>query len=442
MTTLARTRAETALIESFERIAPSLPGGEDVARLRRTAIDRFASTGLPHRRIEAWKYTDLRTSLKEALPPAAAQHPEVAASELAPALGPLTQLDAHWIVFVDGIFAPALSSHGGGAGSTASTLQVFAASQTSVPHWLAGAGSALDALNSAFATDGVVIRASGVAGSASTGASRQQPKPILAIFIHTGRQGQRVTTRNLIHAGSESLTVIEAHVRLGSAPVQSSTSTELVVGPGGHVDHIKLALEGSDCAHLAKLDIAIAADAKVQSFQFTAGSGLARNETHVTFSGSDAKLDISGVFLGRGNDHIDTTFVIDHSTPGCASRELFKGVLDGRAKGVFQGKVIVRPEAQKTDGKQMAKVLMLSEDAEFDSKPELKIYADDVACGHGTTAAEIDPSMVFYLRSRGIPLAEARAMLIESFVGEAIEKVENEAIRAALMEIAVKWLRS
>jgi Fe-S cluster assembly protein SufD len=145
---------------------------------------------------------------------------------------------------------------------------------------------------------------------------------------------------------------------------------------------------------------------------------------------------VAGCFLGREAEHIDSTLVIDHAVPGCTSRELFKGVLAGRARGVFQGKVIVRPDAQKTDGKQMAQALMLSEDAEFDSKPELEILADDVICGHGSTAAQLDDGMLFYLRSRGIPLVEARALLIESFVGEAFDGIADEALREALLGIA------
>jgi Fe-S cluster assembly protein SufD len=158
------------------------------------------------------------------------------------------------------------------------------------------------------------------------------------------------------------------------------------------------------------------------------------------FRGEDAKLDISGSFLGRGTEHIDSTLVVDHAVPRCESRELFKGVLADKAHGVFQGKVIVRPDAQKSDGKQMAQVLMLSEDAEFDSKPELEIHADDVVCGHGSTAAEIDEDSLFYMRARGIPLAEARALLIESFIVEAIEKVEDEHVRGALAGIARRRL--
>jgi Fe-S cluster assembly protein SufD len=160
----------------------------------------------------------------------------------------------------------------------------------------------------------------------------------------------------------------------------------------------------------------------------------------VKFGGGGGKLDISGLMLGRARQHIDTTLVIDHAVPGCESRELFKVVLDDTARAVFQGKVIVRPDAQKTDGKQMANALMLSEACEFDSKPELEIYADDVVCGHGATVAEIDPGQLFYLRARGIPKDQARAMLIESFAAASLDKLDDDAIRDALQSIAREWL--
>jgi Fe-S cluster assembly protein SufD len=182
--------------------------------------------------------------------------------------------------------------------------------------------------------------------------------------------------------------------------------------------------------------VTLGAEAIYWSFQLTAGTQLMRNTTFVDFRGEDAKLDVSGLFLGRGSEHIDTTLVVDHAVPACESRELFKGVLADRARGVFQGKVIVRPGAQKSDGKQMAQALMLSPDAEFDSKPELEIYADDVVCGHGSTAAELDEDMMFYMRARGIPPEEARALLIEGFIGEALDKIEDEAVREAFAAIA------
>jgi Fe-S cluster assembly protein SufD len=192
--------------------------------------------------------------------------------------------------------------------------------------------------------------------------------------------------------------------------------------------------------HLANWIVTLGEAVNYRGFHMTAGAALARSQIFATYKGQHSKLDMSGVFLGRGSDHIDTTLVVDHAVPHCVSRELFKGVLDDRARGIFQGKVIVRPDAQKSDGKQMAQVLMLSPDAEFDSKPELEIYADDVVCGHGSTAAEIDEDLLFYCRSRGIPEAEARAMLIESFIGEALERVEHEGLREAMAAVALEWL--
>lgn len=437
-TTLTHTRAEAALIESFERVAPSLPGDERVRKQRRAALQRFAETGLPSRRVEAWKYTDLRAGLKEALPPVELRPVHVDEAALSAALGPLASLDCIRLVFVDGMAMPPQSEprheHGCHFGPLSAALgkpgyEWIAAN-------LAG-GSAPDTigdLNTAFVTDGALMRVE---------AGARPPRPFHLVFVSTGASPHRVTTRNLIkvEAGAD-VTIVESHVCLEKAPRQAVSASHLDVGTGAGLTHVLHVAGRAADIHLGTLRATLAEAARLRAFQLTAGSGLARNETHVGFTGPDAKLDISGVFLGRGSDHIDTTFVIDHSTTGCESRELFKGVLDGRAKGVFQGKVIVRPEAQKTDGKQMAKALMLSEDAEFDSKPELEIYADDVACGHGATVAEIDPAMLFYLRSRGIPRPQARAMLIESFVAEAIEKVEHEPLRAALMQIAVEWLKS
>ena len=205
---------------------------------------------------------------------------------------------------------------------------------------------------------------------------------------------------------------------------------------------MKCTLESGGGVHLSNWLVDLGADADYRGFHFTAGTALARNQISVLFTGTGGKIDLSGAFLARGNEHIDTTLVVDHAVPQCTSRELFKGVLDGHARGVFQGKVIVRPDAQKTDGKQMAQVLMLSPDTEFDSKPELEIYADDVVCGHGSTSADIDEDLLFYCQSRGIPEAQARALLIESFVGEALEKVEREDVRDALTELARTWLHA
>jgi Fe-S cluster assembly protein SufD len=289
------------------------------------------------------------------------------------------------------------------------------------------------ALNTAFMTDGAVIRLS---------KDVRLAKPLLLLFVRKAEEGHLVTTRNIIALGDGAeATVVEAHLALpGAAAGQANTLTDVVLGSGARLGHVKCTLAGEEASHLATWLVTLGRASTYHAFQLTAHSGLVRNNVFATFKGEGAKLDISGAFLGRGVEHMDTTLLVDHAVPGCESRELFKGVLADRAHGVFQGKVIVRPNAQKSDGKQMAQALMLSADAEFDSKPELEIHADDVVCGHGSTAAEIDEDLLFYMRSRGIPVAEARALLIESFIGEAIDKVEDERLRAALSQMAKRRL--
>ncbi len=437
--TAMKTKAEEQLAEHFARAADALPGSGWVPAARNAAFAAFAAAGLPHRRIEAWKYTDLRAGLKEAYPPAKCSATKLDDSVLRQALGPeLAELACIRLVLVNGRYVAKMIPTGHEPG-TSYHFESLAGALGRPASWIeqhfaiAGSNVSADpvlALNAAFATDGIVLR---VAKDA------RLTLPIHIVSIADPEAPTAVAIRHLlkIDAGARA-TIIESHVGLGAVPWQAMAVTQIAVAAGGEAHHIKHIASGA--AHLGRLDVEIAADAIYRGFQFTSGTGLVRNESHVSFTGPDAKFDLSGAFLGRDSDHIDTTLVLRHSTTGCESRELFKGVLAGRARGVFQGKVIVEPQAQKTDGKQMAQALMLSEDAEFDSKPELEIYADDVACGHGSTAAEIDPAMLFYLRSRGIPEPEARAMLIESFIGEAIDKVDDEAIREALMSEARRWL--
>jgi len=431
---LTRTKAEQAFPEIFEAVAARLPGGRAVADARKAAIGAFVGLGLPHRRLEEWKYTDLRAALKEALPPAIADATTVTRQAVEVALEGLAALDAYRVVYVNGAHRPELSATVGAKGlevvPLASALgQPADGVADGLIRTAAPGQEAVVALNTAFMTDGALVRiAKGV----------DLAKPLLLVFVRAGSEARLVTIRNALEIGAGArATVIEAFVTVpGAVPGQANALSQVAVGDRASLTHVKCTLEGIGGSHVATWIAALGAQSAYRAFQLTAGTGLVRNHLAVTFKGEGAKLDISGAFLGRGTEHIDTTLVVDHAVPGCESRELFKGVLADKARGVFQGKVIVRPDAQKTDGKQMAQALMLSEDAEFDSKPELEIHADDVICGHGSTAAELDPGMLFYLRARGIPLEEARALLIESFVGEALDKVEDERLRAALSAIA------
>jgi Fe-S cluster assembly protein SufD len=432
-----RTKAEQAYSENFEAVAAKLPGGRAVADARKAAIGAFAGLGFPHRRIEEWKYTDLRSAVKEALPPAIADATPVTASELDSALEGLATLDAHRVVFVNGTHRPDLSTTNMEKGLEIGPLAFAlgrstgdAPARPSVP-----GHEAVIALNTAFVTDGALVR---------VGKGASLTKPVLLVFVRAGKEPRLVTTRNSLKIGDGAqATIIEAHLALpGVGAGQANTLNEIAVGDRAEVLHVKCTLEGTGMSHVASALATLGAETHYRVFHLTAGTGLVRNTMQVIFKGEGAKLDISGCFLGRDSEHIDTTLVVDHAVPGCESRELFKGVLADKARGVFQGKVIVRPDAQKTDGKQMAQVLMLSDDAEFDSKPELEIYADDVVCGHGSTAAELDSDMLFYLRARGIPMAEARRMLIESFVGEALDKIEDEQLREALSAMTLGRLAS
>lgn len=439
MTRIAnRTEAETAIADQFARVAASLPGGGWVPAARAAAMRAFAGAGLPHRRIEAWKYTDLRNDLRTAFPPASCAKRLLDETGLATALGaPLAGLAAMRVVLVNGRLAmsakqPVAGCHIGSLGGVLGlpghdwVEAAFAASHDE-------GDDPIKALNAAFVTDGVVLRVS---------KDTRLALPIHIVSITDTDTPAAIATRNLIEieAGAEA-TIVESHIEIGSGPSQATAVTRISVAAGAKVNHIKYAATPAGSAHLCRWDVEIGRDGGYRGFQLTAGAGLLRNETRIRFAGPDASLDLSGLMLGRGSDHIDTTMVIDHTTTGCESRELFKAVLDDRASAVFQAKVIVAPEAQKTDGKQMAQALMLSDDAEFDAKPELEIYADDVVCGHGATATELDAEMLFYLRSRGIPLAEARSLLIESFAAETFEKIESEDLRNALAAMSLDWLR-
>jgi len=434
---IMKTKAEQALTEAFEASAAKLPGSAAVKARRAEAIGAFGSLGLPHRRIEEWKYTDLRANLKEALAPAIQDETPLTIAELIVALGPLAHVDAHRIAFVNGCHRGELDDLRDAAGLDVATLgKTLSSAPTSVADALtkSDANGAIAALNAAFMTDGAIVR---VADKTTLA------KPLLVVFVRAGSARHAVTVRNFVSIGARATaTIIEAHIVLpGSAlDAQSNALTEVSVGKAATLHHAKVAVDEGKCVHLADWDVVLEADATYRGFQFSSGLGLARNEINVRYAGERGKLDLSGAYLARAHEHIDTTLVVDHAVPSCESRELFKGVLDGHGRGIFQGKIIVQPDAQKTDGKQMSQALMLSPDAEFDSKPELEIFADDVVCGHGTTSAELDPDLLFYCRSRGIPESQARALMIESFIGEAIDKIENSELHTALMAFAMNWL--
>jgi Fe-S cluster assembly protein SufD len=430
-----KTAAETALAANFAAAKGALPGAGAVAALREEAFRRFESDGLPHRRVEEWKYTDLRALMRDAKPLAGV--PDAAAKAHGRnAAAALASIEARRIVFVDGAFVPELSDLAGlEAGLTISSLgQALAAGDAQV---LAHIGRVVPtddvavALNTAFMGDGAVIHvAAGIALA----------RPIHLVFVNAGPEPAAVFARSLVVIGQGARAMlVESHE--GAGDYQVNSALELKVGDGAHVDHIKITDEGSGALHVASLMAQIGAHARFNEFLFTTGAAVARNQLFVRFAGEGAIAHICGASLLRGRQHADTTLVADHAVGDCTSREVFKSVLDGEARGVFQGKIIVRPRAQKTDAKMATHALLLSETAEADNKPELEIFADDVQCGHGATSGDLDEELLFYLKARGIPAKEAEALLIQAFVGEAVEGIEHAGLRDALMDQVAAWLK-
>ena len=245
----------------------------------------------------------------------------------------------------------------------------------------------------------------------------------------------------MLHIDDEvEATIVELHVPLGSAPSQVNAVTETIVGDGAKLQHIKLQTESAETTHLSSWMTQLGREAIYRAFQFSTGAALARNQLFVRFAGEGASSHLNGAVMLQGRQHNDTTMVVDHAVPGCESREFYKLVLDDETRGIIQCKVNVHRDAQQSDGHQMAQAMLLSDTAEFDSKPELEIFADDVVCGHGSTSGQVDEDYMFYLRSRGIPTDQARALLITAFVSEAIEKIDDDGLREALRALAGTWL--
>jgi Fe-S cluster assembly protein SufD len=377
----------------------------------RTAAEQALGFDLPNRRMEEWRWTDLRQLIDQPYPPR--QHVEASAAEIAQlmALSPFAGVAADRMVFVNGQYDATHSKRANGW--TESKVD---------------AAEPIAQMAFAFATGGARLK---LEGNAS--------RPLELIFIASDSAPRTVATHNVIEVADDSAaTIIETHIGAGS--YLSCSLTEIRVGHNARLDRVKAECEAAGATHLAHAHVTLAHSATLRDFTLTTGARLNRQNGTYRFAGEYADARVSGAYLLGGRQHADTRLVVDHQVANCASRELFKCVMDGHARGIFQGKVIVRPGAQKTDGKQSSHALLLSETAEFDAKPELEIYADDVACGHGATSGDLNHDHLFYLKSRGIPEAEARALLVAAFAGEAFETIHDESIRAALADHAGRWL--
>jgi Fe-S cluster assembly protein SufD len=399
--------------------------------LRARGQSRFAETGLPTQRVEAWKYTGLNKLKLMGLTPGA---PSSLRTEGA---APLIDGKAHRLTFVDGHFDAVQSDIGElPDGVILGSLSQLIQRDPDMIERLLGHVADMErrpmvALNSAWIEDGLVlIVPRGVA----------LDTPIEVTHITTDDAAGAVYPRHLIDLGDLAEAVLIERHSGGASGGFANAVAEITLGGGANLRHYVLRAESSATIGVETVVATIGRDSQYRSFALTVGGGIVRREIEVALSAPGAGCHVDGAYLIDGDRHADTTILMDHQAPHCSSRQTQKGVVDDRGHAVFQGKILVRPDAQKTDGYQLSQTILLSPNAEIDVKPELEIYADDVKCSHGATSGKLDADALFFLRARGIPQAEARALLIEGFIGGAIDEIDHIAVRDAFKASAAHWL--
>jgi Fe-S cluster assembly protein SufD len=416
--------------DRFAAVAAGLPGHELpwLRDLRAQAIERVRQLGLPTIRNERWKYTNLSSLAAAAFEPLGAESASGSPNPLPALIGGCR------VVFVNGLYRADLSTGSLPPGIALTTLPELLRKHSDRARTLfgehdAGADS-LGALSVAFARDGYVIEV-------AAGATVETPVEVL----HVTTAAAAYHTRNAIIAGpGSSATLIETCRHDGATVYWSQPVTEVRVGSGATLRHYKDQNEGTKAFHTAVTDVRVSENGRYESFVLTTGAALSRNEIAVVLDGRGAACRLDSAYLARGRQHADNTTAIIHAKPQTTSTEVYKGVLDDQARGVFQGRIVVEKDAQKADGHQLNKTILLSDRAEIDTKPELEIFADDVKCSHGAAAGELDEDALFYLRARGIGQTDARRMLVEAFVGETLESISNLAVRAAFERRIGGWM--
>lgn len=396
--------------------------------LRKDGLDRYRESGLPTPRVEAWKYTNLRRLARMSFAPG-----EVVPEGISVPENRLVKLDAYRAVIVNGRFQADLSDLDGlPRGVRVEGLaNMLRAAPTALEPLLGRIAvrdnKPLAALNAAYLEDGLCVLV-------DEGVVLDKPLHIVSIGASCGDEATCFHPRLLVSLGAGSVaTIVESHV--GEGAYFSNGVAEFDVGADAVLNHYKVQEESKDAYHLADTTLRLGDRSTYDGFTFQSGGVLARNEIYASLDGESVECRVNAAYLGAGKQHIDNTVFIDHVKPGSRSREVCKGVLDDQSRAVFQGKILVRKDAQKTDGFQLNKALLLSRGAEIDSKPELEIYADDVKCSHGATVGELDADALFYLRSRGIDSAAARNLLISAFVAEAVDEIQSATVRDAVADL-------
>jgi Fe-S cluster assembly protein SufD len=420
MSVAAETDVYRARFDSLRASRRSEPGW--LAALREKALERFEARGFPSTRDEAWKYTSVAPIARMAFEPAAPGRIDGRALE------PFRLRGTREIVFVNGRQLPQLSAPADGV-EVSSLREILAREPDQLQAYLArhtgDDTNPFVALNTAFVEDGALVTIS---------AGHVAKEPIHLLYVSTANGPPTMThPRTLVIAGVRSqATVVETWAGADGAAYFTNAVTEAFVEDGAVLDHYTVQREGDTAFHVSTLGARQGRAARFSDQSVTLGAALHRRDVNTVFDGEGGECVLNGLFVAGGRQHMDTHTRIDHAVPRCSSRELYKGVLDGQARGVFHGTILVRKDAQKTDAMQTNKNLLLSAQALVQSTPALQIFADDVKCKHGSTTGQLDPAALFYLRSRGIDEAAARALLTFAFASDVVGRIKVEAIRSGL----------
>ena len=423
----------------FAAVRQTVPLSGPLGSLRDDAFRCFDRLGFPTTRLEDWRFTNIAPITET---PFQAQVASGGFDRGVLDTLPLSRSGGPELVFVNGHFSPELSTASGlPPGIRVRSLAALAAGDaggldTVAPHLGRLArfeNHAFTALNTAFLRDGAVIE---VAGGVVF------ERPIHLLFVSSsGAVPVLSQPRVLLVAGASSeVRVVESHAGAGDTPYLSNTVTEVSVADNAVVDHYTVVRQADAAFHVGTLAVRLGRSSNFSSHAITAGGAIVRNEAGVVLGGEGGECTLNGLYLANGRQLIDNQTTIDHAMPHCDSHELYKGILDGRSRAVFNGKIIVRLDAQKTDAKQSNKALLLSEDAQITTKPQLEIFADDVKCTHGATVGQLDADSLFYLRSRALSEAQARQLLIHAFAADLLGHIKVEAIRRQLDALLLERL--
>ncbi|MES1944386.1 FeS assembly protein SufD [Salinisphaera sp. PC39] len=414
-------------LAEFARVERDLAGGRALETLRNDSLKAFSRAGFPHKKVEDWKYTDVG-EIESTRFEAAESAADVTAAELAPYLP--EGLDAHRLVVVDGHVVAGLSDladlpDGVRVEGLAARLSAAEDAPRAVGSAVNGYASPFTDMNTAFMSDGLYLE---------TAPDAVLDKPLHLLVVASGRHERSMAqVRNVLRLGENSeCALIEHYVGLGDKTYFTNAVTEVEAGPGAKLNRVRIQQEGDGGYHVASFNAHQQRDSWIVDHAVDLGGKLARTDTNSRLDAEGAGIELYGVYAPTGEQHVDNHTRVDHAKPHGTSREAYKGVLAGKGRGVFNGKVIVHKDAQKTDSEQSSDALLLSKRAEVDAKPELEIYADDVKCAHGSTVGQLDEDAVFYLQSRGIDEEGARAILTYSFADELISRIKPEPLRRYL----------